>query len=350
MSIFQFTNNASTILATAMLSTDLELTVATGTGAKFPLLAAGQIFAVTIEDTSGNIEICYCTGITGDTLVVTRAQENTVALAFASGSRVELRVTAGILAALLQKNGGDVLSGTLTFNGVINAGTSGSYRGGEIAGTPVRGAPGATGNQILVPIDGVSAPYIGTTTTNILLTQANIAANLPSGVDFAHTNMVVFWNGASNAIPAGWHLCDGTNGTPDLRDQFVLGGGGVLATTGGSSAVVTGATDPSAQITIASTTLTTAQLPSHSHSFYMSGAPGWGGPGNSPYSVPMISSSGGPAYQANIPAGFTSGVGTPVIQATGGGTGHTHAITGNLAHTHSYTLPPYVALFAIMKL
>ena len=29
---------------------------------------------------------------------------------------------------------------------------------------------------------------------------------------------------ASNAIPAsGWALCDGTRGTPDLRDRFILG-------------------------------------------------------------------------------------------------------------------------------
>ncbi|HQZ60518.1 MAG TPA: hypothetical protein PLQ39_12655, partial [Acinetobacter sp.] len=24
-------------------------------------------------------------------------------------------------------------------------------------------------------------------------------------------------------IPSGWNLCDGTNGTPDLRDKFIVG-------------------------------------------------------------------------------------------------------------------------------
>lgn len=350
MSIFQFTNNASTTLATAMLSTDTQLTVATGTGAKFPALSAGQIFAATIEDTSGNIEIVYCTGIVGDTFSISRGEENTTALGFASGSRVELRLTAGILAALLQKNGGDVLSGTTTFNGVINAGSSGSFQGGEIAGTAVRGAPGATGNQVLVPTDGVSAPYIGTSTANIILTQSNVAANLPSGVDFARNNMIVFWNGASNAVPAGWHICDGTNGTPDLRDHFILGGGGALATTGGTANTVTGATDPSGQITITGTSLTVAQLPSHSHDFYMSATPAYGGSPNAPYTVPMISSSGSPGYQTNVPSGFSSGAGSPIIQAAGSGSTHTHGITGNLSHVHAYSLPPYVALLAIMKL
>ena len=34
---------------------------------------------------------------------------------------------------------------------------------------------------------------------------------------------IVLWSGAVNAVPSGWRLCDGTNGTPDLRDRFVIG-------------------------------------------------------------------------------------------------------------------------------
>lgn len=37
--------------------------------------------------------------------------------------------------------------------------------------------------------------------------------------------MIVLWSGAIVDIPAGWHLCDGTAGTPDLRDRFVVGAG-----------------------------------------------------------------------------------------------------------------------------
>ena len=33
------------------------------------------------------------------------------------------------------------------------------------------------------------------------------------------------WSGAINEIPEGWALCDGTNGTPNLIDKFVVGGG-----------------------------------------------------------------------------------------------------------------------------
>lgn len=34
---------------------------------------------------------------------------------------------------------------------------------------------------------------------------------------------IVLWSGSVNSVPSGWRLCDGTNGTPDLRDRFVIG-------------------------------------------------------------------------------------------------------------------------------
>lgn len=37
--------------------------------------------------------------------------------------------------------------------------------------------------------------------------------------------MITLWSGAIGAIPAGWALCDGTLGTPDLRNSFVVGAG-----------------------------------------------------------------------------------------------------------------------------
>jgi len=41
--------------------------------------------------------------------------------------------------------------------------------------------------------------------------------------------LICLWSGAIVDIPAGWHLCDGTNGTPDLRDKFVVGAGSTYA-------------------------------------------------------------------------------------------------------------------------
>lgn len=47
---------------------------------------------------------------------------------------------------------------------------------------------------------------------------------------------IVLWSKAINLIPTGWQLCDGTNGTPDLRDRFVVGAGSTYAVddTGGN--------------------------------------------------------------------------------------------------------------------
>jgi hypothetical protein len=33
--------------------------------------------------------------------------------------------------------------------------------------------------------------------------------------------LIVAWHGTLASIPAGWVLCDGTGGTPDLRDKFI---------------------------------------------------------------------------------------------------------------------------------
>lgn len=40
---------------------------------------------------------------------------------------------------------------------------------------------------------------------------------------------IELWSGTIASIPPGWALCDGTNGTPDLTDQFVLGAAGNFA-------------------------------------------------------------------------------------------------------------------------
>ena len=42
------------------------------------------------------------------------------------------------------------------------------------------------------------------------------AAIIPHGV-------IVMWSGTLASIPSGWALCDGTNGTPNLRDRFIYG-------------------------------------------------------------------------------------------------------------------------------
>lgn len=71
---------------------------------------------------------------------------------------------------------------------------------------------------------------------------------IPAGV-------VVMWSGSPTAIPDGWALCDGTQNTPDLRGRFVVG-------YNRDDADYNGIGKASGSKTV---TLTTANLPAHSH-------------------------------------------------------------------------------------
>lgn len=33
------------------------------------------------------------------------------------------------------------------------------------------------------------------------------------------------WSGSIGTIPSGWKICDGTSGTPDLRNKFIIAAG-----------------------------------------------------------------------------------------------------------------------------
>ena len=35
--------------------------------------------------------------------------------------------------------------------------------------------------------------------------------------------LISMWSGSIDSIPVGWQLCDGSNGTPDLRNRFIMG-------------------------------------------------------------------------------------------------------------------------------
>ena len=81
--------------------------------------------------------------------------------------------------------------------------------------------------------------------------KALISALVPSGV-------VMMWSGSANAIPSGYVLCDGSNGTPDLRNRFVIGAGSnyaVGATGGGSTTTSVGDVEAGPQATVSTSAL-----------------------------------------------------------------------------------------------
>jgi hypothetical protein len=96
----------------------------------------------------------------------------------------------------------------------------------------------------------------GTNTTQIATTafaDAAAKAAFPVGG-------IILWSGSIAAIPATWQLCDGTNGTPNLRDRFIVGAGSTYAVgaTGGSANAVVAAHSHTASSSVSD--------PGHNHS------------------------------------------------------------------------------------
>lgn len=84
----------------------------------------------------------------------------------------------------------------------------------------------------------------------------NISFHPPMSIVNAPVGSIIIWSGSTDDIPEGWQLCDGTNGTPDLRDKFVLGAGDnhPVGEKGGEK----------------EHTLTIYEMPAHSHAFQSS--------------------------------------------------------------------------------
>lgn len=171
-------------------------------------------------------------------------------------------------------------------------------------------------------------------------------STIPPGV-------IVMWSGSIATIPSGWALCNGANGTPDLRDRFVVGAGSTYAVGakgGNKDAIVPAHTH----------TASTNSTGAHTHS--VSGT---------------AASAGAHAHGIGYYPVTGSGTMRPIIsssnqytnaqqQATSSAGAHTHSVSGTAAsagaHSHTVTvnstgvsaknanLPPYYALAYIMKL
>jgi microcystin-dependent protein len=147
------------------------------------------------------------------------------------------------------------------------------------------------------------------------------------------------WSGLLAAIPAGWALCNGANGTPDLRDRFIRGAaaGANPGATGGSAThghTATGA----AVADHVSHTHTYAQVINHTHTIVASNTAGTSG----------TSATRGAGTQATVSAPNPTG---------GVATGTTAGPSATLSHSVTQptigdgsSLPPFYALAFIQRI
>ena len=125
----------------------------------------------------------------------------------AAGSGITVPTSTSML---VRCDGTNIVDQTNYISGALAVG--GNF---SVAGT-------ATG---VTPASGDSSTKFATTA----FVSSAVSGGVPSGA-------IVMWNGSIASIPSGWYLCNGTNGTPDLRDRFVVGAGSTyaVAATGGS--------------------------------------------------------------------------------------------------------------------
>jgi hypothetical protein len=157
----------------------------------------------------------------------------------------------------------------------------------------------------------------GTGATTAAAARSNL--DVPQAVFAVPSGGIIIWSGSVASIPTGWFLCNGANGTPDLRNRFVLGAGstyGVGVTGGTADAIV-----------VAHSHTATSTDSGHIHN--ITGYQTLGGGGLPQYSATATNS-----------AGWNSDTGYANITTTIASEG----ISGT-----NQNMPPYYALCFIMK-
>lgn len=182
------------------------------------------------------------------------------------------------------------------------------------------------------------------------IVSAWVQAGVPVGT-------IVAYGGNLVDLPANWFLCDGTNGTPDLRNRFIVGAGTSFpvdsaggATTHTHTVTVASGGAHAHTGTVGGTALTVAQLPSHTHANGVTDA-----------NTDRVFSRGSVAAAVttnwSISDSDNNGAFEGLTSAAGSGETHTHALSLETSGAHSHSgsaaaassLPPYYALVYIMK-
>ena len=331
---------------------------------KIELIGTGDQTGAWGDTTNDNFSIAFQEAITGSADVAFSSADVTVTLTdtnqaqTARNLRLNLTGTSGGARQLILGSGCQVEKLYLINNGLADAVTVKNTSGTGIAvpagktmfvynngtnvvdavthlssltiGTALPVASGGTGLATLT----ANNVLIGNGTSNVAFVAPGTSGNVltsngttwVSGAAFV-TGMIMLWSGSIATIPAGFALCNGSNGTPDLRDRFVVGAGSTYAVN---------ATGGSANATLPTHTHTATSSVSDSGHFHVMDR-FLGNLGGSSTAYVGDNSGGGAASSQN-----TQSASTGITVTTTNSTEGSSATNANL--------PPYFALAYIMKL
>lgn len=185
------------------------------------ILSAPTLYAANIGNSStayiGNTINVTSAIITNDSIYATNVNAINIGYQNTAYTGTSINISGGNIA----------ISGSLISAPTMKAATFGN------AGAAFTGATVNTSGDITTA-GNVNIP-LTPTNNNHAANKAYVdgkvtSAQLPMGT-------VIMWYGSLDSLPTGYHICDGSNGTPDLRDRFVYGAGGSVSvgTTGGSN-------------------------------------------------------------------------------------------------------------------
>jgi hypothetical protein len=192
--------------------------------------------------------------------------------------------------------------------------------------------------------------FLANGSTAVTQTSTDVSSLVATN-EFVHSVMpygaIIMWYGTIANIPQGWALCDGNNGTPDLRNKFIVGASTDIYNT------VSNATQAMTFVTNTSTLYggsADAIVPDHTHNASSTVTDPGHHHGQSNIVVGTVSNGGdnnGVLHQN----GYSNGSPTGVQLIDNSSTGITVNISVNSTGTSvKYAnLPPYYSLAYIMK-
>jgi len=155
-----------------------------------------------------------------------------------------------------------------------------------------------------------------------------VSASSFGGSGIVPEGLIAMWYGSIANIPTGWLLCDGTKGTPDLRNRFIVGahsgaGVGFTPTSGPGFDGTTGALNanytPGNRGGRTAHKLTVAEMPAHDHldntAVPSRSTSGGGARDGADGRTTRTGSTGGDKYHENRPPYYALAF---IMRATGG--------------------------------